>query len=40
MNDTTGRIYVYGTQDAITKGKVDEAVNMLNAKIRTAEREM
>lgn len=40
MNDTIGRIYVYGTQDAITKGRVDEEVNMLNAMIRTAGREM
>jgi hypothetical protein len=31
---------VYGTQDAITKGKVDEAVNMSSGMIRTAGREM
>jgi hypothetical protein len=31
---------MYATQDAVTKGKVDEAVNMLNGMIRTAGREM
>jgi len=40
MNDTAWRIYVCGTQDAISKGKVDEAVNMLTGMIRTAGREM
>jgi hypothetical protein len=40
MNDTAWRIYMYGTQDAITKRKVDEAVNMLAGMIRRAGREM
>jgi hypothetical protein len=31
---------VYGTRDAITKGKVDDAINMLNGMIRTAGTEM
>jgi hypothetical protein len=31
---------VYGTQDAIIKGKADETVNILNGMIRTAGREM
>ena len=38
LNDTAGIIYMYGIQDTITKGKVDDVVNMSYGMIRRAGR--
>jgi hypothetical protein len=38
VHDTAGRIYMYGIQDTVAKGKVDDIVNMFYGMIRRAGR--